>query len=174
MLVSVAIAAALTYSLAASAVSTTITASSLKRASQPLLQWTPSSTLPQTMPAFQTKIDWDLDNLVESGYWYGTNGQQFGEILRANDDGIVTPGPTPGTDYLELLITYALKLDDGHWAYVRHTGGAIVRQYQNGIFRVETDSPKYSWLNKVDFIAPGAFNGIEVMTVNHYFPNKTG
>ncbi|KAL2279973.1 hypothetical protein FJTKL_13110 [Diaporthe vaccinii] len=186
MLVSVAIAAALTYSLAASAVSTTITASSLKRASQPLLQWTPSSTLPQTMPAFQAKIDWDLDNnhtihtpsslraswWSREGYWYSTNGQQFGEILRANDDGIVTPGPTPGTDYLELLITYVVKLDDGHWAYVRHTGGAIVRQYQNGIFRVETDSPKYSWLNQVDFIAPGAFNGTEVMTVNHYFPNS--
>lgn len=39
------------------------------------------------------------------------------------------------------------------------------------ISRVETDSPKYSWLNQVDFIAPGAFNGTEVMTVNHYFPN---
>lgn len=37
--------------------------------------------------------------------------------------------------------------------------------------RVETDSPKYSWLNQVDFIAPGAFNGTEVMTVNHYFPS---
>lgn len=39
------------------------------------------------------------------------------------------------------------------------------------ISRVETDSPKYSWLNQVDFVAPGAFNGTEVMTVNHYFPN---
>lgn len=87
------------------------------------------------------------------GYWYDTKGQQFGEILRANDDGIVTPGPTAGTDYLELrmstdikkgvtcgtdkdisiVITYVVKLDDGHWAYVRHTGGAIVRQYQNGV-----------------------------------------
>lgn len=36
---------------------------------------------------------------------------------------------------------------------------------------METDSPKYSWLNQVDFVAPGAFNGTEVMTVNHYFPN---
>lgn len=37
--------------------------------------------------------------------------------------------------------------------------------------RVETDSPKYRWLNWIDLIAPGAFNGTEVMTVNHYFPN---
>lgn len=36
---------------------------------------------------------------------------------------------------------------------------------------METDSPKYYWLNRVDFIAPGAFNGTEIMTVNHYFPN---
>ena len=37
--------------------------------------------------------------------------------------------------------------------------------------RVVTDSPKYKWLNLVDFTAPGTFNGTEVMTVNHYFPN---
>lgn len=36
---------------------------------------------------------------------------------------------------------------------------------------METDSPNYTWLNRIDFIAPGTFNGTEVMTVNHYFPN---
>lgn len=151
MLVSVVLAAGLIYSHGATAVPAN-TPSHLKRASNPLLQWTPPSTLPQILPAFQAKIDWDLDNvskrceygaslltyqhfaeshdsnsiwsplqLVESrvcwilllaghvtdvmwdrGYWYDTNGQPFGEILRANDDGIVTPGPTPGTQYLEL------------------------------------------------------------------------
>lgn len=34
---------------------------------------------------------------------------------------------------IPLVITYVVKLDDGYWAYVKHTGGAIVRQYQNGI-----------------------------------------
>lgn len=151
MLVSVAFAAVLVYSFGVSAVPTTAP-SSIKRSSKPLLRWTPPSTLPQMIPAFQAKIDWDLDNvsqrssdrlslltyqhfaephnpytiwspcqLVESrvclnillgsrgadsmcyrGYWYDTEGQQFGEILRANDDGIVTPGPTAGTNYLEL------------------------------------------------------------------------
>lgn len=151
MLVSVAFAAVLVYSLGVSAVPTTAS-SPMKRSSKPLLRWTPPSTLPQMIPAFQAKIDWDLDNvrqrtsdrlspltyqhfaephnsytfwspcqLVESrvrlrvhlggrgadpmyyrGYWYDTEGQQFGEILRANDDGIVTPGPTAGTNYLEL------------------------------------------------------------------------
>lgn len=151
MLVSVVLAAGLIYSHGATAVPAN-TPSHLKRTSNPLLQWTPPSTLPQILPAFQAKIDWDLDNvskrceygailltdqhfaeshnsnsiwsplqLVESrvrpilllaghvtdvmwdrGYWYDTDGQQFGEILRANDDGIVTPGPTPGTRYLEL------------------------------------------------------------------------
>lgn len=158
----------------------------LKRASKPLLRWTPPSNLPQILPAFQAKIDWDLDNnhtihtpsglraswWSREGYWYDADGNQFGEILRANDDGIVTSGSTPGTDYLELSITYVVQLDDGYWAYTRHTGGAIVRQYQNGVVRVETDSPKYSWLNQVDFVAPGTFNGTEVMTVNHYFPNS--
>lgn len=151
MLVSVVLAAVLAYIHGATAVPAN-TPSHLKRTSNPLLQWTPPSTLPQTLPAFQAKIDWDLDKvskrceyeasrlayqhfaeshnsnfiwsplqLVESrvcwilllaghetdimwdrGYWYDTNGQRFGEILRANDDGIVTPGPTPGTQYLEL------------------------------------------------------------------------
>lgn len=36
------------------------------------------------------------------GYWYDSEGRQFAEILRANDDGVVTPGTTPGTEYLEL------------------------------------------------------------------------
>jgi len=35
--------------------------------------------------------------------------------------------------YIPLAITYVVKLDDSYWAYVKHTGGAIVRQYQNGI-----------------------------------------
>ncbi len=38
------------------------------------------------------------------------------------------------------------------------------------VSRVETDSEKYNWLNRIDFVAPGQFNGTEVMTVNHYFP----
>lgn len=151
MLVSVAFAAVLVYSLGVLAVPATAP-SPMKRSSKALLRWTPPSTLPQMIPAFQAKIDWDLDNvrqrssdilspltyqhfaephnsytfwspcqLVESrvclsvhlggrgadpmyhrGYWYDTEGQQFGEILRANDDGIVTPGPTAGTNYLEL------------------------------------------------------------------------
>lgn len=42
------------------------------------------------------------DVTCDRGYWYDIEGKQFGEILRANDDGIVTPGPTPGTNYLEL------------------------------------------------------------------------
>ncbi|KAG8413154.1 hypothetical protein J3459_015721 [Metarhizium acridum] len=171
--------------LGASAVPAT-SRSPMKTSSRPLLQWTPPSLIPQMRSAFQAKIDWDLDNnhtiqtpsglraswWSREGYWYDTKGRQFGEILRANDDGIVTSGTDPGTKYLELLISYVVKLDDGHWAYVKHTGGAIVRQYQNGIVRVETDSEKYTWLNRVDFIAPGTFNGTEVMTVNHYFPNS--
>ena len=40
--------------------------------------------------------------LLVRGYWYDTKGRQFGVILRANDDGIVTPGTTPGTEFLEL------------------------------------------------------------------------
>lgn len=152
--------------------------------SHPLLEWSEPPATPQMVPAFQAKIDWDLDNnhTIETpsglraswwsreGYWYDTAGHMFGEILRANDDGIVTPGTTPGTRFLELVITYVVQLDDGYWAYVKHTGGAIVRQYQNGVVRVETDSPKYSWLNRIDFVAPGTFDGTEVMTVNHYFP----
>ncbi|KAL6857402.1 hypothetical protein ACO1O0_004837 [Amphichorda felina] len=132
-----------------------------QKPSHSLLQWTPPPAVPELVPAFQAKIDWDLDN-----------GRQFGVILRANDDGIVTPGTTPGTEFLELLINYVVKLDDGYWAYVTHRGGAIVRQYQNGVVRVETDSPKYDWLNRIDFTAPGTFNKTEVMTVNHYFPNR--
>lgn len=34
---------------------------------------------------------------------------------------------------MAIVITYVVKLDDGHWAHARHTGGAIVRQYQNGV-----------------------------------------
>lgn len=38
------------------------------------------------------------DNGLFRGYWYDTEGKQIGEVLRANDDGIVAPG----TRYLEL------------------------------------------------------------------------
>ncbi|ROT39229.1 hypothetical protein SODALDRAFT_332664 [Sodiomyces alkalinus F11] len=165
--------------------STPGTDTELNPPSHSLLEWTQPEYLPELVPAFQAKIDWDLDNnhtietpnglrcswWAREGHWYDSHGRQFGEILRANDDGIVTPGTEPGTRFLELIIFYVVLLDDGHWAYVKHTGGAVVRQYQNGIVRVETDSEKYSWLNRVDFVAPGAFNGTEVMTVNHYFPN---
>ncbi|KJK78115.1 hypothetical protein H634G_06287 [Metarhizium anisopliae BRIP 53293] len=185
MKLSAIISSLLVCGLGASAVPPT-TAFPLKTPSRPLLQWTLPPVVPQMRPAFQAKIDWDLDNnhtiqtpsglraswWSREGYLYDTTGRQFGEILRANDDGVVTSGTDPGTKYLELLISYVVKLDDGHWAYVKHTGGAIVRQYQNGIVRVETDSKKYTWLNRVDFIAPGTFNGTEVMTVNHYFPNS--
>lgn len=34
---------------------------------------------------------------------------------------------------IQIVITYVVKLEDGYWAYARHTGGAIVRQYQNGV-----------------------------------------
>ncbi|EOD47514.1 hypothetical protein UCRNP2_5747 [Neofusicoccum parvum UCRNP2] len=108
-------------------------------------------------PSFTATIDWDLDNnhTVETqsgtrisiwareGYWYDSDGRQFGEIIRGTDDGIIPPG----TNYLELLIYYVVKLDDGYWAYVKHTGGAILRKTQNGVVRVETASPTYSWLN---------------------------
>ncbi|KAL1629202.1 hypothetical protein SLS56_005537 [Neofusicoccum ribis] len=118
-------------------------------------------------PSFTATIDWDLDNnhTVETqsgtrisiwareGYWYDSDGRQFGEIIRGTDDGIIAPG----TNYLELLIYYVVKLDDGYWAYVKHTGGAILRKTQNGIV----------WLNTYDFAAPGSFNGT-VMCVRHY------
>ncbi|KAF2272503.1 uncharacterized protein EI97DRAFT_385598, partial [Westerdykella ornata] len=139
------------------------------------------ATIPQLKHAFTAKIDWDLDNnhtiVTQSGtrisiwgregYWYDTKGRQIGEIVRATDDGILPPG----TQYLELQIYYVVRLDDGHWAYVKHTGGAILRKTQNGIVRVETESPKYKWLNLVDFVAPGSFNGTQIRTVQHYFPN---
>lgn len=32
-----------------------------------------------------------------------------------------------------LVIYYVVKLDDGYWAYVKHTGGAILRKTQNGV-----------------------------------------
>ncbi|KAL8760352.1 MAG: hypothetical protein Q9199_000134 [Rusavskia elegans] len=101
------------------------------------------------------------------GYWYDAEGQRFGEIVRSTDDGVIPPG----TNYLELLIYYVVKLEDGYWAYVRHTGGAILRKTQNGVVRVETDSPKYKWMTLIDFVGPGSFNGTEIMTVHHYFPN---
>lgn len=62
MLVSVAFAAVLVYSLGVLAVPTTAP-SPMKRSPEPLLRWTPASTLPQMIPAFQAKIDWDLDNV---------------------------------------------------------------------------------------------------------------
>ncbi|KAL8717102.1 MAG: hypothetical protein Q9225_005625 [Loekoesia sp. 1 TL-2023] len=71
-------------------------------------------------------------------------------------------------------IYYVVKLEDGHWAYVKHTGGAILRKTQNGVIllsRVETESPQYNWLNLIDFVGPGSFNGTEIMTVHHFFPN---
>ncbi|KAF4311841.1 hypothetical protein GTA08_BOTSDO12601 [Botryosphaeria dothidea] len=157
--------------------------STLSTPSKHSLQWAgPASPVPQLKPAFTATIDWDLDNnhTVETqagtrisiwgqeGYWYDAEGRQFGEIIRATDDGIIPPG----TKFLELLIYYVVKLDDGYWAYVKHTGGAILRKTQNGVVRVETASPKYNWLNTIDFTAPGAFNGT-VMTVRHYFPNGT-
>ncbi|KAI9170729.1 Outer membrane protein, beta-barrel [Paramyrothecium foliicola] len=172
------------FTMIGAAAATAATAGPVKAPSHDLLKFSRGTT-PPTMPAFQAKIDWDLDNNhtistpsglrcswnCREGYWYDPQGRAFGEIMRATDDGFVTDGPTPGTQYLELFITYVVRLDDGHWAYVKHTGGAIVRQYQNGIVRVETDSKKYGWLNQVDFVAPGSFDGTEVMTVNHYFPN---
>ncbi len=32
-----------------------------------------------------------------------------------------------------IVIYYVVKLEDGYWAYVRHTGGAILRKTQNGV-----------------------------------------
>jgi hypothetical protein len=61
MLVPVAIAAMAVYGLAAPAVPTD-SPSPLKSAENPLLRWTPPSNVPQSVPAFQAKIDWDLDN----------------------------------------------------------------------------------------------------------------
>ncbi|KAJ4413902.1 hypothetical protein N0V82_008257 [Gnomoniopsis sp. IMI 355080] len=153
-------------------------------ASGPLLLSTPAPGTPVITLAFQAKIDWDLDNNhtiqtdsgtqasweSREGYWYGPGGQSMGVVLRATDNGFVTAGPN-GTQFLNLDISYVVHLDDGHFAFVKHTGGAIVRQYQNGVVRVVTDSPKYNWLNLVDFVAPGNFNGTSVMTVDHYFPN---
>ncbi|KAF2128859.1 hypothetical protein P153DRAFT_386061 [Dothidotthia symphoricarpi CBS 119687] len=161
----------------------TANSSTLSTPSKPGLEWTrSSSTIPLLTPAFMAKIDWDLNNnhTVETqsglrisiwgreGYWYDVEGRQFGEIVRATDDGIIPHG----TNYLELRIYYVIKLDDGFWAYVKHTGGAILRQTQNGVVRVETASFKYNWLNLIDFVAPGTFNGTEIMTVQHYFPNR--
>lgn len=37
--------------------------------------------------------------------------------------------------------------------------------------RIETASPRYSYLNLIDLVAPGTFNGTEVMTAHHYFPD---
>lgn len=54
---------------------------------------------------------------------------------------------------------------------MRHRFSSISLLTTSVCSRVETDSEKYSWLNRVDFVAPGNFNGTEVMTVNHYFPN---
>lgn len=69
MLVPVALVAVVFYSLGVSAVPTTAP-SPTKRASKPLLQWTPPSTISELMPAFQAKIDWDLDNVSQhSSYW---------------------------------------------------------------------------------------------------------
>lgn len=78
----------------------------------------------------------------------------MGVVLRATDNGFVTPGPN-GTRFLNLGecptagkkmqipfsltrmllqdISYVVGLEDGHWAFVKHTGGAIVREYQNGV-----------------------------------------
>ncbi|KAF2260124.1 hypothetical protein CC78DRAFT_555744 [Lojkania enalia] len=155
----------------------------LSTTTHPNLQWTgPPSAIPQLKPAFTAKIDWDLNNnhTVETqsglrisiwgreGIWYDTKGRPFGKIIRATDDGIIPPG----TNYLELQIYYVVELDDGYWAYVKHTGSAILRKTQNGVVRVETASPKYKWLNLIDFVAPGTFNGTEIMTVHHYFPNS--
>lgn len=64
MLVSVAFAVVLVYSFGVSAVPTTAP-SPVRRSSKPLLRWTPPSTLPQMIPAFQAKIDWDLDNVSQ-------------------------------------------------------------------------------------------------------------
>ncbi|KAF9693275.1 hypothetical protein EKO04_008948 [Ascochyta lentis] len=150
--------------------------------SKPGLQYTGPLSTPQLKLAFTAKIDWDLNNnhTIETpsgtqtsfwsreGYWYDTEGRQIGEILRANDDGIVPPG----TDYLELVINYVVRLEDGYWAYVKHTGVAVLRKTQNGVVRVQTASPKYDWLNMIDFVAPGTFNGTEIMTAHHYFPNS--
>ncbi|UPX10332.1 uncharacterized protein EKO05_0000998 [Ascochyta rabiei] len=150
--------------------------------SKPGLEYFNPLSTPQLKLAFTAKIDWDLNNnhTIETpsgiqtsfwsreGYWYDTKGQLIGEILRANDDGIVPPG----TNYLELVIYYVVRLEDGYWAYVKHTGVAVIRKSQNGVVRVQTASPKYDWLNMIDFVAPGTFNGTEIMTVQHYFPNS--
>ncbi|KAL0253380.1 hypothetical protein SLS55_010357 [Diplodia seriata] len=178
--------------------------SPLSTPSKQSLEWAEASLpLPELRAAFTATIDWDLDNnhtvathsgtrisiWGREGYWYDTEGRQFGEIVRATDDGIIPPG----TNYLELRsyphnsamqrgpstnknalleIYYVVKLDDGYWAYVKHTGGATLRKTQKGIVRVETESPKYNWLNEIDFAAPGVFNG-SVMTVRHYFAHGT-
>ncbi|KAJ4355168.1 hypothetical protein N0V95_003191 [Ascochyta clinopodiicola] len=125
--------------------------------SKPGLEYTGPLSTPQLKLAFTAKIDWDLNNvfgfwLAHSvrGYWYDTKGQQIGEILRANDDGIVPPG----TNYLELA-----------------TPRLIFHDLTFRFSRVQTASPKYDWLNMIDFVAPGTFNGTEIMTVQHYYPN---
>ncbi|KAL8860953.1 MAG: hypothetical protein Q9178_002708 [Gyalolechia marmorata] len=161
-------------------------APSAARPSKPSNPGLESAGAPETPPqlkyAFTAKIDWDLNNnhtiytpsgrrtsfWGREGYWYDAEGQRFGEIVRSTDDGVIPPG----TNYLELLIYYVVKLEDGYWAYVRHTGGAILRKTQNGVVRVETDSPKYKWMTLIDFVGPGSFNGTEIMTVHHYFPNS--
>ena len=61
MIAAVTYFAGLACSLAVSAVPTS-TPLSIKRASKPLLRWTPTSNSSQTLLAFQAKIDWDLDN----------------------------------------------------------------------------------------------------------------
>ncbi|KAL8766630.1 MAG: hypothetical protein Q9209_006647 [Squamulea sp. 1 TL-2023] len=150
-------------------------APSAARLSKPSNPGLESAGAPETPPqlkyAFTAKIDWDLNNVSNVWllhcYWYDAEGQRFGEIVRSTDDGVIPPG----TNYLELLIYYVVKLEDGYWAYVRHTGGAILRKTQNGVVRVETDSPKYKWMTLIDFVGPGSFNGTEIMTVHHYFPN---
>ncbi|KAK7699947.1 hypothetical protein SLS57_012258 [Botryosphaeria dothidea] len=81
--------------------------STLSTPSKHSLQWAgPASPLPQLKPAFTATIDWDLDNVAA---WILTNKNA------------------------PLVIYYVVKLDDGYWAYVKHTGGAILRKTQNGV-----------------------------------------
>lgn len=45
-----------------------IASSTLTAPSHSLLEWSPQSDIPHLVPAFQAKIDWDLDNASHHGF----------------------------------------------------------------------------------------------------------
>ncbi|KAL8883081.1 MAG: hypothetical protein Q9198_000004 [Flavoplaca austrocitrina] len=147
-------------------------APSAARVSKPSNPGLESAGAPETPPqlkyAFTAKIEWDLNNVSRNHTIYTPSGRRtsfWGP--RRNSPAVPTLTMNAST-----VIYYVVKLEDGYWAYVRHTGGAILRKTQNGVVRVETDSPKYKWMTLIDFVGPGSFNGTEIMTVHHYFPNS--